>query len=504
MADLVSEQYIPGRSEILRDQILTDLRLGALSEGRAEPPIGKSTDNYNLATGVGNVALIGLQNQKVQNDNTNLFTMRGAPLDELLRAEGLPEVVPAGSSGKVKPKIFGPATIADGQPMVLANGTELTVVGNYVGIVNGQEISVVSRSKGKQTNAKGGTAVRFLQAPTNVETNAEVSFSNPLVGGSDAESDERKQKRILNKRRSGPAGSWGHIRGLVLDGDSSISDCYIYPALGGPGSAKIVPVRAMDIEEGEFTRVCTDGQLANARKSIYSVLPDMIELVVQASVDQQVDFGYKIEIPQTSLVSGGGGGWVDAAIWPTLESGDNGVVTIDAVALNGSQITVSALTATAPVALNNNIAWWSAVDRKFKKSLILDVSGSAGAWVLTLQTPFRDDAGDACQVGEYISPAAENIEKYGETWLTLFQGFGPGENSAASGVLQRAFRRPRVSVEDPADWSDSAFSKMPGTYPEITGHERVYASDSAVDVPGSVATGPSVFVPGNFGLYPLL
>lgn len=503
MADLVSEQYIPGRSEIMRDQILTDLRLGALAEDKPEPPIGKGTDNYNLATAVANISLIGLQNQKIQNDNTNLFSSRGAPLDEMLRAEGLPEVAQSGSSGKVKPKINGATTIAKNTPLVTENGTELLVTRTYINPTDGDEISVVSVTKGKQSNAKGGTVVRFLAAPTNVETNAIVSYSSPLVGGFDKETEERKRRRILNKRQSGPAGSWGHIRQLVLDADPSIKDCYVYPALGGPASVKVVPVREMSPEDGEFTRVCTDGQLYNARKGIYSKLVDAVEIVVQAVVDQEVDFAFKIKIPSTSIVAGGGGGWVDPSPWPILETSDAGRVTITAVTLNGSQITVSADTETEPVPLNANIAWWSSVDREFHRSLVTTVSGVAGAWVLTLQTPFRDSSGDSCLVGEYISPAAEHIETYGKTWINIFQKFGPGENSSLSSVTQRGFRHPRISVEDPADWSDAIAGELTRAHREITDYERQYASATAATIPVSVDTGPSNLVPGHLGFYPL-
>lgn len=503
MADLVGEQYIPTSAALLRDQILSDLRLGALAEGLPEPPIKRGTDNYNIATAQANISIIGLQNQRIQNENSSILDARGKALDKVREEEGLPEAGQAGSTGKIRPTITGGTTIVAGQVLITGSGTRLEVVGTYVGPVDGDEIDVRSIDKGKHTNAKGGEEVRFISPPPNVATNAIVSYSSPLTGGVDAESDERKRRRILNKRQSGPAGSWGHIRELVLNADASIEDCYVYPALGGPSSVKVVPVRAMDPSTNEFTRTCTAGQLLNARKAIFEKLPDGVELVVQASVDQSVDFGLELQIPSASLIEGGGGGWTDPSVWPTLVGADNGRVTIDAVALNGSQITVSANTTTAPVGLNTNIAWWSGVDKKFYTSLVTVATGAAGAWVLTLQTPFRDSNGDPCQNGDFISPAAENIIAYGDAWVELFQTFGPGENSASASVTDRAFRHPRVTVEAPANWADVLTCALSDSHPEITNIEREYASATAATIPASIDTGPSILVPGNFGVYPL-
>lgn len=503
MADLVNEQYLPTSAALMRDQILSDIRLAAVSQGLPEPPIGRHSDNYNIATAVANLALIGVQNQKVQNDNTNVLTARGVPLDQMREEEQLPEQKAAGSSGKIRPKINGGTTIPAGQVLITGSGTRLEVVQTYINPVDGDEIAVKSLDKGKHTNLKGGEPVRFLSAPVNVDTVAHVSYSSPLTGGTDDETNERKRRRILNKRQSGPAGSWGHTRGLVLDADPSIDDCYIYPALGGPSSLKVVPVRRMDPSLNEFTRACSEAQLLNARKAIYASHPDGVEIVVQASVDQSVDFGIKLQIPSASIVDGGGGGWVDNSPWPQLVSADNGRVSISAVALNGSQITVTANTTTTPVELNTTLAWWSRTDRKFYTALVVDVGGSAGAWVLTLQAPFRDSNGDACQVGEFVCPAAENIAAYGEQWIEIFQMFGPGENAGASGVTERAFRHPRITVEAPADWSDVLLGRLSDKHKEITDSSRVYASATTATVPGSVATGPSILVPRDLGFYPL-
>ena len=504
MADNVGEIFLPSGADVLLDQFLRDIRLAAIEDGQAEPPVQPGTDWHTLGTALANIALIGIQNSAIGIQNQNVLNAVEDPLDSIRTGYGLPEVVPTGSSGKIVPEVSGNTVIQDGAELVLPNGLRIAVVGTFTNPVNGTAIDVAAIDTGEETNLAADEIVRFANPPVNVATDALVSRSNPLRGGTDEENDERKRRRILNRLQNTPAGgNWAHLREIILENDGSIQDVFVYPALGGPASAKVVPIVEMDLDGFVFTRAATTAQLKNARDVIHTALPIPQEIVIGASADQDADFAFQIQIPDSTLSGGNGQGWVDAAPWPPLIAGDNGRITVTAAASGGTSLTIDAVTATIPVDTQTTIAWWSSVDRRFYTSLVVSHTGDTGAWVLTLQTPLLDRTGNLPVVGDFVGPAAINSEAYGDTWLQIFQAFGTAEQTVDANRLPRAARHPLVEDESPSDWSDASFCAMPAAHPEITDFSRSFVLDLTPNVPPDTTLAPAIFVPKNFGLYKL-
>lgn len=134
--------------------------------------------------------------------------------------------------------------------------------------------------------------------------------------------------------------------------------------------------------------------------------------------------------------------------------------------------------------------------------MVISHTGATTAWIVTLDRPLTDSTGAGPQVGDYISPAAQNIEGYGKTWIEIFRTLGTGENTSDSARLPRARRHPYVAVEDPAAITNSAIATLVTTYPEITDYEFGYRSLTAPSVPGATATAPNILIPRHFGVYP--
>lgn len=492
--------FVPNNSDELREQFLRDIRLAAIDTGITdEPPTGPGSDWYILAEAHANLQINGLANIAIADEDRNLLTATGEALDDLRVAYGLPEVGASGASGKIRPTILGTTTIVTGTPFIYPNGLRGQVVGTWINPVDGDEIDAAAIDKGSASNLAGGQIVRFTGTISNVATEARVSFGKPLTGGSDVETDDRKRDRVLNTLRNKPAGgNWGHVRQNVLDNVGSIQECYVYPALGGPGSAKVVPVKDFDPDNNDFSRACSSSMLDSARQFIHADLPTPQEIVVQSAVDQSTDVAIHVTIPGSVQSGGNGRGWTDPAPWPT---GVTTRVMVTSYTDSTPRIDVDAATATTPVAGITHVAWWSPQDRKFYTALVIAVGGGAGAWQLTLDRPFVSKDGSIPAAGDYVSPAAQNLEKYGASWVELFRKLGPGENTTDVFRLPRASRHPFVDDEDPADLTVPMLLDIVKSNPEITDIQYGYLPDGTANVPGSVNTGPSILVPRHFGVY---
>lgn len=502
---MAADLYQPKNAEELVQRILRDIRLAAITASQPEPPTQVGTDNWLTANGVAGMCLLAFANIALAEAAQNVLTAVEDDLDEIREAYGLPEVPASPATGKLKITTLGATTIVNGQRFLYPNGVVGLVIGTFVNPADGSEIDVASTVAGTKSNLKSGEKVRFVSPPVNVVTEATVSQSFPLTGGTDFEDDERKRQRILNVLRNKPAGgNWGQLRQIALDALGSIVDCYIFPALGGPASVKAVPVRDFDLDENDFSRAVSTAALAVVRGAIQSQISAGIECVVQTAVDQPVDIALQVTIPASVQSGGNGQGWVDVEPWPTLETADAGRVSVSAPVADPSVITVDAQTAVSPVIGQTHIAWWSSVDRKFRTAMVIAVDGAsvAGHWILSLDKPFVDSTGAWPASGDFICPAAQNLEAYGKTWIQMFRGLGTGENTASAARLPRAVRHPYVANEDPSSLTNSVLAQLVNAYPEITDYQYSYRPVSAPTVPGSTATAPSILIPRRFAVYP--
>jgi uncharacterized phage protein gp47/JayE len=496
--------YFPKSSAELREQFLQDYALAAIEADFDEPPVAPGTDIYFIGEAVSKICLIGLANTAISAKSVNILTATGADLDAIREAYGIDEVEPSGSSGKIVVTIAGSTTIGSGQAFKLPNGLRGHVVGTYINPADQAEIDVTADDVGSLTNLAAGGEVEFVAAPTNVAAKAKVSNSFPLTGGTDVESDTRKRDRILNVLRNKPGGgNWGQIRQLVLDEHGFVQDCYVFPAPGGPSSQLIVPVREFDKANNDYSRAPSAALLQAIRGTVQAESNVGIESVIRAADEEDADFAIEIEIPSSQLSGGNGEGWTDPEPWPQLEVADGGYVTITAVGASNDSITVDAATTTEPLDGQTNVAWWSPADRKFYTALVTDHSGATTAWVLTLDRPLVGKNGVGPAAGDYISPNAQNLSAYGDTWVSMFNELGPGEvTSDVNGRLPRSKRHPYTTDEDPSTLSRTVLSKLNQQHTEITDIAFTYSPTTAPTVPASVDDPPAVLIPRHLAFYP--
>lgn len=493
---------IPGSSEPIRTQFLNDVELEASRQGVSDPPIQLGSTWHVLGTGVANGSLITTANiARAQRDGSVLWAT-GDELDELRIGNGLPELPAVGARGFVRLRVFGTASIQAGEQLVAdKNGKRYEVV-DPSSPSDGGEIELQAVDTGADTDLRSGEVLRWANTPPNVGSQVFVSRTTPITGGRDDEDDEDKRERILEKKRSPPlGGNWSHIVAEV-ETVAAVQGAYVYPALGGPGSSKTVVTRDFVSEDDDYTRIPSDGIVRAARAKAQGLMPDGNSTIVQAVAEEETSVALAITIPNSTTAGGNGNGWSNATPWPPLDGGDTEVTITNSA--NTRNITVDASTTTAPVAGQTRIAHWMPESQKFLVRLVVGVSGSAGAWVLTLDRPLVDEKGNQLALGDYISPAAANITGYGVTFRNAMAKLGPGENTTDPNRIGdgRSLRHPSVDDTDPSSVGGSLYRRLQQAHPEMTEVSASSVTISTPSVPASVQDPPNVLKLDNFGVYP--
>lgn len=487
--------YVPENADEIRATILEDMRIGFQNAGVTNPVIEPGSDNYIFATALANALMPLYAGVQLSGQNVSELTATGEALDDIREAIGLPEVEASGASGQLIVTVLngGSATILDGTQFLLPNGILGSVDGTQV-VSNGGLITVVTDSTGDITNTAGGTIVRFINPPLNVATEAVVS-DDGLTGGIDTEDDEAKRQRILLRRRDLPAGgNVAYLRDTALSSSAAVQQAYVYPALGGPGSIKLVVTKAYKPSNDDYSRELDSVTIVE--NAVNSEIPVGIKLTVQSVVDENTDIGIMLDLPTPAT---GQTGWTNTAanLWPQLVSGDNGKVTVTAVT-STTEITVSANTSTTPSVGVSKIMWFCTTKKSFVESTITAYSGSTGAWVLTLSTPLTKE-GINVAVGDFISPSCTNANEYVSNLINKFDALAPGENTSNPNINtgSRGARRP--VAQDSI--TNSILANLANEFDEIQDFGYSYRLKSNPTIPANVETAPNVLVLRHLGFY---
>lgn len=497
----------PATSNEVRDSILEDIECEALRVGIDNPPVQDGTDWHMAATVWAKQFFYAYCNIAARDKNRLLIDANGnaatgKALDDYRVAFGLPEVKASPATGRIVLKaVTGTRTVPKGTKFTIG-AIRYETNETKIGAVKNDEVEAIALDVGEQTNQEGGTKGSFTAPPNGVGADIEVSRAVPLRNGADAEDDERKLERILNKLRYSPAaGNIGQLRELAFEALPSLQNAFVYCALGGPSTAKLVLLAKQDPENSEYSRVVDSGAVQLVRDYAQARLEEGANTMIQSVADELADVALQLKIPQSSLSGGNGSGWTDSVVWPDLVVADGGRVAVSTVT-SSTAITVAANTTVSPAAGQTTIAWWASNEQRFYSALVTAVAGSAGAWQLTLSKPLIDKDGTVVAVGDYISPDATHIVDYGSNWLVEMGKLGPGENTA-DGRLPRSQREPTSESGYPTGIVRSMIKALCIKHAEIEDFEFAYRSKSEPTVPALVKTAPNVLVMRHFGVYEL-
>jgi hypothetical protein len=485
------------REDLLTDQVLEASKFGIVEDVRP------GSDNYIQATGFAGALMFAHARIDTTADEVTPLNCSASQLEDFRVSLGLPEATPSQAGGKVRLTVAGSSTVPNGQLGTLANGSRFSVVGTWAGVVNGSEVDVLVTVAGSRGNAKGGTKAALISPPINVSQECLVSNFEPIKGGFDEESTERKRARVLSHTGASPGGgNWGQKVQTCYDTSQAVQQAYCYPTLGGPGTDKTVVLSAYDRDLLSYSREYPGASLSVVRDAIQALSFTGASSIVDTVADYPVDASVAVTIPASALIGGDGSGWLDQSPWPVLD-GDTRV-SVDVVSADGTQVTLGALTAVSPAPSYTRIAWWSPVDMSFCTRTVIAVSGGTGAWIVTLDSPFVDSTAQGAAVGDYVSPAAQNIQSYGEKWVELLEALGPAENTADPIIVAngRGLRHPFQASGKKSALTSAQLNAFSTAHSEIEDIAWSYRSATAPPVPGAISDPPNVFVPRRFGVYP--
>jgi uncharacterized phage protein gp47/JayE len=492
--------FIPGSPLELRDDLLADFRLEAIKYSVTQPAVTPGTDNWFFFTAVANAGYLQYSNIATVRPAITPLNATGEDLENWRIALGLPIVRPSSAAGKLTVTITGGSTVTfpDGLQFLYPSGLRGQVSGTQMGILDEQDVDVIAVDTGAATNLDSGTAVRWVGAPFNVANAARVSVNGPLTGGTDTETEDRKRERVLNRLRNTPAGgNWGHLREIAFNALASVQQPYVYPGLGGPSSDKVTILKAFDRTRNDYHRAFQSGAVSIVRNAIQSEFSTGDEHVVGTVDEQPLDLTFLLTLPASSLAGGSGLGWVDQRPWPPASSGPRVRITSTS---SSTAITTNAATSIAPIVGQTHIMWWSPFAMKMTTALVVGVSGTSGAWTLTLDRPLVDALGNVASIDDYISPAAANGEQYGNTFISLMEVLGPGENTADTSRLPRSARHPFISDGAAIGITNQFLKGFLAEHSEIIDGSLLYVSSFNPTVPVLVSSNPMVLVPRQFGI----
>lgn len=493
----------------IRADMLRTVRNGFLQRGVEAPQVGPTTDWYITATAVGNeLAAIGY-NAVLANDAQMPDTAQG---NDLIRIAAFLKRAQQGAAGSI-----GPIILSSSAPSPVPSEAQLTdslgqkykvlVGGIYA---SGAPIIVEAVSLGAATNHPEGDALQWVDGIPYADTKALVGPGG-LVNGINAEGIEVLRQRLLAVFQVPPGNeNWSEVVELAEASTFRVSKAFAHPAVQGPSTYDISLTAAPTATNK--SRVVADVVVTSeVEPFVLGVVSGSHFGTITSVEDIPTDIAIALVIPDAPTASppGIGGGWLDGTPWPRPDGVSTFKCVVTAVT-DSKTFTVDAVE--SPVASVSHISWLNQLNGTTEawtifSAVVTSVTGTAGAWVITLDQPFPGIA-----VGCFIWPSCKNSRVYMDSLLDEYALMGPGEKSSNASALVRGFRHPPPSVSWPASIGAHLAHALEKSS-EVSAAQFLYRSDGTTNLNGSVGilvpsvpasyAAPRIFTPRNIGIYRL-
>jgi len=489
----------PTAKELL-DQCLADIRYSFASRG-LEANVLPNSDHYLRAKAFCDRAAIVIANNKLSLRNISATTAQGQELLDLAAVYGIYPRAADGATGYVKcyGTIGSSVTIPQGFQCTSPSGHKYQVVAASTITLVGQDdnagaaptVLVQAVKTGESTDQTAGTVLSWDSASIGALKATCKVDEGGLTGGTSEDDVEDVRARLLRKLSSPPQDTNNaRFAELAEESSAAIQQAYVYPAIRGPGSVDIAIVK----ETGDRTLGATVTGSASAY--VAAQMGGHADLNVTSVNAQYVDVIINLTLPLPVSAGGSGSGWKDATPWPSTT--DSTLPRITAV--GATTITVDATSSQAPVAGNRFCLWNPSLSAPASAGMtefeIVSVSGSSGAYVLTLTSV-------PAWVTTWMrpSPAAENLSQYAQTIYSAIKALGPGEKSAAPELLPRGRRFPAPDIRTPTALTTVQLGQLTSTYAEVLNAEYAARYDTGTttartspSLPSATADAPRILV----------
>lgn len=501
MADLLT--FTVRDRVTIRSGLLRTLRAGLEARG-IEPNVSPGSDFYVEMDAVACQLEVTESNAIVKADELMPDTATGDALARICTILGLTKQPAAGSLGPVLLTSSATTAVATGAQLVDDAG--LTYAVSTGGLyANGASIPIVAISTGKDTNHAAGDVLRWVSTPAFADEKVTVGPGG-LVNGIDAEDDEVLRGRLFARLQNAPrSGNSQHAAELAEAASPSVQKAFIYPAIQGPGTGAVAVTAAPTAtnKSRDLASATLTGTVSPYVKGQY---PEHAEIAITTvtNVDADVAFGLVLPEAPTASPPGPGGGWLDGTPWPSINASTTWRCTVTGVT-STSVFTVDAVS--SPTATVSRIMWLSPYEWKLYSAVVIGVSGTSGAYVITLDQPFV-----GIQSGCYIWPAAQNAQPYVDAVLAAFALMGPGEKTSNASALIRAFRHPRPAAGWPATLGGHLTRAITSAQSEVQSAQFLHRTDGTTtltdsggvvtpQVPAALTDPPKIYRPRHLGFY---
>lgn len=502
MAELYT--FVVRDSATIRDGILRVIRSGLLDRGVTNPNVTPGSDYYVEAQAIANQLVVTEANTVIKADQLMPDTATGEDLERIADIFGLAKQAAVGSVGNVVITASATATISLGDKLVDGAGLtyEVTSGGSYD---DGDTVPIQAVSTGVETNHDEDDVLRWVSTPAFCDEKALVGVGG-LVNGADAEGDEELRVRLFDLLREPPvSGNAQHVIDITIDSTAAVQGAFVYPAIQGPSTVHVAAAAA-PTETNKSRQVATATMTGTVSPYVTGQLPEHAYVVVTTVTDTNADVAFGLVLPEAPTASppGPGGGWINGTPWPAPDNSSVFRCTVTGVT-STTVFTVDAVA--APTVDVTQIAWLSPYDWSLYTAKVIGLSGTSGAYVITLDRPFPSIA-----TGCYIWPNCQNAQTYVDSVLASFALMGPGEKSSNASALVRGYRHPRPAAGWPASLGPHLTQALTSGSGEIASAQFMHRTDGTTtqtgagglvvpQVPGTVTDPPLLFVPRHIAFY---
>lgn len=448
------------------------------------------SDVEKRATVLANRISPAVANGKIGLDDYSPLKATGTKLDELAGVYGVARRSASQSAGYVVlSAVAGSSfTVPSGFQCQSAAGKLYATTSTNIGVGNGSSVQIRSVEGGADTELDAAELVTWTSASIGSLKSTATVDSGGISGGADADDDERLRSRLLN-RLAFPeeGGNWAQVKAWAEEATSAVEFAYPYPAARGPGSLDV----AVTKEGGD--RTLTSATVATVAAFVSGKMPGFESINVTSVSKNEIDVVINATLPLPVNAGGSGGGWRDASPYPSTN--DAALAKITAINAGASQITVNSTSSDTPV-LGKHIALWDPVGSSLLEYTITAVSGSTGAYVLTL-----DGFSSSITTGMYVSAGAFNLSAYCAEFLDAVQLLGPGEKTTNTDIIPRALRKPPPDVSNPSALTIRQLDAVTSAHAEVQNLEFAARFDTGTTtnrtsppVPATTADPPKILV----------
>jgi len=509
-------QFTVKTAQEIHDDYLRTVRNGLIQQGIPNPQLGPGSDEDNYATALANELTPVYANTVISGDAQMPDTAAGTPptgqtvgadLQRVMAMYGLAPRAAVPSSGPITLNCSATTIIAPGAQLIDAAGLAYEVLTGGT-FSNGDTIEVEAVVGGANTNHAAGDVLVWVSAPPYCNskqlcgTNGQTVGTPALEGGADAEDNETARARLFERLRDPPgSGNAAQTCAFAELSTEIVQKGFCYPALGGPSTSHVAVVGYASASD-QNRDVNATIMASTVAPFVIGSMPEYTEVVVTTVTNEDVDVAVGLVLPSAPTASppGPGGGWVDGSPWPAI-SGLQDYANVTAVS-SSTVFTVNAPTPPTPnvthICMIDTVTW------QLLRAVVLSVTGSAGAYVITISTPFPNvAAAGGGDLGTLIFPDATNMSTYVKAFIGAMNLMGPGEKTSNVTVLGRAFRHPPPQLSWPYTMNAQQLKAVEDTGAEVLETDYYFGGGTVPTVPINIALPPNQLVPRRIGFYPI-